>query len=234
MTIDITYPVSWSEISREQLLLIASQMLKKRTREEFLFELFCRLTGLRLQLKPGVEQETMAAQYNFVKGKQKFFFPVTSIRTACEELSFILEGIGLPECPILSLNTKLHGVSFRQYYFADAYFRRYQQTKQISYFFSMYEALTGIKIKKMQPHEVMAITIWWTGLKDFFKGKYPNVLKDGQECEEQKTPADTLQEILSVLNNNKPQENERLLACEVNSVLLALDNIYQTNTNANH
>lgn len=229
---DLKYPVSWDEVTREQLLIIATQMLKNKTREDFLLEVFCRLTGIKIVFRPGEEEDTLAARYHFVKGKERFTLDVMSIRTACEELSYLLDSIGMPECPILSVNTKLHGVSFRQYYFADAYYHRYQQEKDMSFFYRMYEALTAKEVKKMPKQEVLSIVIWWTGLKDHFKKRYPNVLKEGEEAQEY-TPADTLQEILSVLNNNQPQENDRILNSEVNSVLLALENIYSSNKNDN-
>lgn len=229
---DLKYPVSWDEVTREQLLIIATQMLGQKTREDFLLEVFCRLTGIKAVSRPGEEEDTLAAIYYFVKGKERFTLDVVSISTACEELSFLLDTIGMPECPILSVNTKLHGISFRQFYFADAYFRRYQQENDMSFFYLMYEALTTKEVRKMHQREVMAIVIWWTGLKNHFKTRYPNVLKEGEEDRE-KTPADTLQEILSVLNNNQPQQNDRILNSEVNSVLLALENIYSANRNDN-
>ena len=233
MNINLNYPTSWEEVTRKQLLIIASYILKGRSREDFLLGVFCKITGIRIVYKSGVNEGTATAQHCFAKGRVKFLFPLSTIHTACEELSFILEKTGLPECPILPLSTKLHGVSFKQYYFANAYFHRYQQVKDISLIHKMHEALTGKQLKKIEPHEVLAITIWWSGLQSFLKEKYPNVFSDEGDPDESKTPADTLQEILAALNNNKPQENDNILNSEVHSVFHALQHIYLTNKTDN-
>lgn len=230
MEIKLTYPECWEDVTREQLLVISALMLKKRTREELLMDLFFRLTGIRVvKWKSGIDEDTDDARYFFKKGKQGFSLSIETVAKACEDLSFLIDKIGLPESPLLSINTKLHGTTFKQYYFADAYFGRYLEKKEEYYFCMMYNALTGLKIKKPAKSEIFAVTIWWTGLKEYFKMKYPNVLKEGDGSGDSGTPADTLQEILAALNNNKPQENNRILESEVNSVLLALEIIYTAN-----
>lgn len=229
MTINLNYPVSWEEVTREQLLLIAEQILRGRTREEFLLVTFCKLTGIRIVLNCAEH----SSGFKFSKGRKKFNIPISTIRMACEELSFLLEKTGLPESPILSVGTKLHGISFRQYFFANAYFYRYQQTKEHYLIEQMHQALTGNKHSKVKSHEVMALTIWWSGVQNFLKERYPLVFSDQNGEESNNTPADTLQEILSALNDNKPQENENILNSEVHAVLQALQNIYLNHKNDN-
>jgi len=222
MEINLNYPVSWEEVTREQLLVIAEHILRGRTREEFLLEVFCRLTGIRVvHNRPANSHE-----YLFAKGRAHFTIPIQTIQTGCEELSYLLEKTGLPESPILSVGTKLHGISFRQYYFANAYFHRYQQTKEHYLIEMMLQALTNKKPKKIEPREIMAITIWWSGVQNFLKERYPNVFSDQQGEEPGGTPADTLQEILSVLNGSKPQENESILNSDIHAVLHSLQYIY--------
>lgn len=233
MEIKLSYPQSWEDVTREQLLVISSLMLKKRTREELLMDLFCRLACIRVaKWKAGIDEGTPQARYFFFKGKKQFSLSVEAVAKACEDLSFLVDKIGLPESPLLSINTKLYGISFKQYYFADAYFHKYQDTKEVAYFCMMHNALTGFKIKKPEKNEIFAVTIWWTGLKEYFKNKYPNVLKEGDGTSNDRTPADTLQEILAILNGNKPHENNQILESEVNSVLLALELIYASNKDA--
>ena len=225
MNIDLKYPTSWEDVTKDHLLILAGLFLKQRTREDLLFELLCKITGIHLKLKHGLDEETHAAVYFFKKKAKSFSLPVSIIRTACEDLSFMVDSIGLPECPILSINNKLYGISFKQYYFADAYMRRYQETKGPCFFYSMYEALTGRKIKRLSPAEILAIEIWWTGLKDYLKGKYPNVFTEGEEAADQ-TPAEMLHDILHILNNSRPQDDAAILESEVHAVLNTLENIY--------
>lgn len=225
MNIDLKYPTSWGEVTKDHLLILSTLFLFSRTREDLLFELLCKITGIKLKIKPGLDEDTPAAEYFFKKKGVSFSLPISTIRTACEELSYMIDTVGLPECPILSINNKLYGISFKQYYFADAYMYRYHQTKDLNVFCSMYEALTGRKIKRLSPAEILSISIWWTGLKDYLKNKYTNVFAEGEGVEE-KSPAETLHEILSVLNNDHPQEDTLILASDAHAVLSALDNIY--------
>ena len=229
MNINLTYPTSWQEVKREHLLILGKLMQKKLTREELMFDLLCKITGIKLQLKPGEDEDSLSAKYLFkMKGKGHFWMPVSVIRQACEDLTFLIDSIGLPECPILSVNTKLHGISFRSYYFADNYLSRYQVTKDEQMMLMMHYSLTGKKLKYLTPYEVSAYIIWWCGLKEFFKNTYPEVLQEGTDSTD-KTPADILQELLSILNQNHPDKNEDILNADVHAVFHALNNIYLLN-----
>lgn len=229
MTIDIKYPTNWESVTREHLLILGKLMQNNLTREELLFDLLCRISGVKPLIKPGIAEDTPMAEFLFKKkGSGRFWMPVWMVRQACEELAFIVETVGLPESPILSVNSKLHGVSFKAFYFADAYLCRYQSTKDISMILNMHKELTGKKIKKISPAEINAIIVWWCGVKEYLKNQYPEVLKDGDEPLQDKTPAEILHEILSVLNKNEPQKNTEILSSEVHAVMHSLNNIYIT------
>lgn len=229
MTIDLKYPTKWDSVTREHLLLLGKLMQKNLTREELLFELLFRISGIIPLIKPGLDEDTPKAEYLFKKkGSGRFWMPVWMVRQACEELAFIIDTVGLPDSPILSVNSKIHGVSFKAFYFADAYLSRYQSTKDIKMMFNMYRELTGKKIKRIDLTEVNAIIIWWVGVKEYLKNQYPEVLKDGDEPSPDKSPADVLHEILSVLNKNEPGRNAEILASEVHAVMHSLNNIYLT------
>lgn len=228
MTIDLKYPTSWKEVTREHLLILGKLMTKDLIREELLFDLFCKITGIRALLKAGIDENTVVAEFHFKKkGKGKFTIPAWLIRQACEDLSFMIDSIGLPECPILSVHTKLHDVSFKAFYFADAYLSRYQQTRDKHMMITMYKELTGVYIKSLEQKEINAIIIWWCGVKEYLKACYPEVLKDTDDAND-KTPADTLHEILSVLNKNEPYRNQEILNSDLHAVMHALNNTYLT------
>ncbi len=229
MIIDLKYPTSWEQVKREHLMILSKLMNRKITREELLFDLLCKITEIKPQLKLGTEIEGEDPLF-FFKSKRKgnFLMAVWIVRDACEKLAFMIETIGLPESPILSVNTKLHEVNFKAYYFADAYLIQYHISKDEKMIIAMYEALTGIKRKKIPAEEITAITIWWAGVKEYLKQLYPEVLRDGDNSDEDKTPADILHDILSVLNKNEPHLNKEILASDVHAVMHSLNNIYLT------
>lgn len=51
MTIDLKYPTTWDDVTREHLLMLGKLITRKLTREELLFDLLCKITGLRPLLK---------------------------------------------------------------------------------------------------------------------------------------------------------------------------------------
>lgn len=226
-TIDIKYPTCWEEVRREHLMILGRLFCSKMTREELLFELLCRISGIHPLIEPGRNEDTPQAQFLFKKkGEGRFWMPAWMLAQACQQLSFIIDSIGLPECPILSVNSKLHGVSFKSFYFADAYICRYQTTKETAIILQAYKELTGRKIKKISPVEINALLIWWAGIKEYFKHTYPEVFRETGEEQTEKTPADTLVEVLSVLNKNEPGKNPQILASDVHAVMTALNNTY--------
>lgn len=227
MTIDLKYPTTWEEVNRDHLMVLSRLLLKKISREDMLFSLLCKITGIRPLLKPGQDEDTPAAEFHFKKkGKGKFKIAAWVIAKACEELAFMIDTIGLPESPILSVNTRLHEVSFKSYFFADVYIQRYQATNDKQMMFNMYYALTSKRINHLHPVEIQALNIWWCGLKQYLQQLFPEVLKDGENSESDKTPADILHQILSILNKNNPAQNEEILASDVHAVFHALNNIY--------
>ena len=48
MNINLSYPTSWEEVTREQLAIIAVEMLKKRTKEELLLEIFRKINNMTI------------------------------------------------------------------------------------------------------------------------------------------------------------------------------------------
>jgi hypothetical protein len=222
MNIDLQYPTSWEQVTREQILKIGKVFKKTGTREELLFSLFCSLTEIQPILKHGLDEDTPAAVYFFRKGKVKFSLEIKIITTACEQLSFLIDKIGFPECPVQGFNKKLYGTSFRKYYFADAYFMQYQNTSDTRYLKLFFKTLFGQKFKR---DLLIPISIWWAGLKSYMLEQYPDALQSDEGYSE-RSPADMLQDLLSVLNKNSPERNESILDADCHSVLIALNNIY--------
>lgn len=230
MNINLSYPTSWEEVTREQLAIIAVEMLKKRTKEELLLEIFRKINNMTILLRPGIDEDTPVAEFYFKRKGQKFTLPAQTIAQACNEMSFILDSVGLPESPILSVSRKLYDTSFKQYYFADAYFGRYIQTGEKSYMIAFYESLCGVKRKDLTEAEILELKIWWSGVKKVFQEMYPQVLKetDDEDFGPSKNPAEVLQDILLTLNENHPEKNPQILASDVHAVMKALNNIYLT------
>lgn len=229
-TINLRYPRSWEEVTADDLKIIAQQMLCKRTREEFLFEVFCRINKISVRFKEGRDEETSSAVYYFKRKQDKFSLNIEVVATACEAMSFILDEIGLPECPINSVHRKLYEISFEQYFFANTYYSRFISDADMGFEFLklMVQTLTKRKCHHLNTYEAVEIRIWWDGVQKSLSEMYPNVLQLGDNTSgEQSSPAEVLTKMLGMLNENHPERNKQILETDVHSVLQALENIYE-------
>jgi len=228
--IALRYPLSWDEVTADDLRVIAHQTLCKRTREDFLFEVFCRINKIQVQFKEGQDEDTPSAVYYFKRKRDKFSLNIEVIAKAAEELSFILDDIGLPESPLNSVHRKLYETSFEQYFFANTYYSRFisDPEKGIEFLKLMVETLTKKPCRSIKPVEAIEIRIWWEGLQKSLSELYPTVLQAGdKQGGDQASPAEMLTKILGVLNENHPERNKQILETEMHSVFQALENIYE-------
>ena len=65
-------------------------------------------------------------------------------------------------------------------------------------------------------------------MKQYMMKKYPYVLQEGGSISD-RTQTDILYDLLSVMNDNKPQDNEKILKSDVHSVFYTLNHIYYEN-----
>lgn len=222
MTIELTYPQSWEQVRLKELMIIASVVSLPLSKEEMLFSLFMKLTGCK--------DVTMreAGFFRMRKGKKWFSLSVIDLKKYCDGLSFILDDVDLPGESPLNINRKLHGVVFGDYYFADVYISQYEKTQKIRY---MRKALKQLHCRcVLTQKKITAIIIWWHGLSNFFKTRYPYVFSG--EGEGQYSPADSLPELLAVITNNSPQYNDAVLQQGVNDILIALNNKFEQYANS--
>jgi hypothetical protein len=96
------------------------------------------------------------------------------------------------------------------------------------------KAITNGAKRKLTDTDRVALTIWWNGVKLFLKGKYPYVFQDSDSISIGKTQAEILQDILSCMNGDRPQENENILKSNAHDVLFTLNKIYHDAVEKSH
>lgn len=223
--IDLQFPVSWESMSFANFKEVCIILCTPRSREETLFLCLCRLSGLTPDNPGKYDSKKMINKLAFRHNGQNYIIGSSSIQAACSRLSFILDSIGLPPSPFPQVNQKLYGVSFEKYYYVDSLMLRAMAENNEGYYKEVVKSLTNGQKRKLLPWERKALVIWWNGLKHYMMEKYPHVLESGESISD-KTQAELLQDLLSFMNDNKPQENEKILKTDVHSVLYSLNNIY--------
>lgn len=227
--IDIAYPLSWNDMSQEDFRNVCIILSEPHGRKESLFLCLCALAHIRPDNPIKYDPKAVKDNVVFIIGGKSYVISPAAIREACSQLEYIHDGIGLPPCPLPGCDRKLYGVSFEAYYHADAYMMQYFAEKEEVWLKKAAIALLSGKIRKLLPWQKQGVVIWWNGVKHYLAEKYPFVLQEGGDAVSDRTLDEILLDLLSAMNDNKPQNNESILKSDVHSVLFCLDKIYEKN-----
>lgn len=229
--VDIVYPISWETMSQEDFRNVCTILGQPHGRKESLFLCLCALAHIRPDNPVKYNPKAIRDNVVFIIGGQPYVISPKVIQEACSQLEYIYDKVGLAPSPIPRVDRKLYGISFEQYYEADAYMLRYQAEKNEVWLKEAAKTLTNGYIRKLLPWQKKGLVIWWNGVKQYLKDKYPCIFQegDGGSSFSDKTLEDILHELLSCMNDNKPQENEKILKSDVHAVLFSLNKIYEKN-----
>ncbi|MBQ8958105.1 MAG: hypothetical protein IJ057_06340 [Bacteroidales bacterium] len=211
MRIDLTIPRNWNEVAKEQLAIIASLMNEQLTREEMLFVLFCRMTGLRYEGK-GVF---------LTADKKRIRLETWQLSDFCGRLAFVLDTL---PCDIVNptrVNSYLDDITFGDYFHADSLVYGYRLEGNPD---MVRRALGDLGdhrrgVSKQFANEVM---LWWAGVQQWLKSQYPLVLEDSGSSAEPYDPLKARQNIMLMLNNDNPRDNEHIEQSKMHDVFAAL------------
>lgn len=231
-SVNIDYPLSWDSMSADDFRAVCTILETDRPAPETLFLCLCSLAKIR---PASVRYDSKVAKQNLVMviGDRLYVLSPKVIQAACHQLEYILQDIGLPPSPFQNVDRKMYGMTFGQFYEADALIMRYHDTQKKKWLLEAAKVLTRQKTGSLQPWQYKGLVIWWNGCKKYLKGKYPYIFQDAGEdgvAGGEKTPADILQELLSAVNGDRPQDNEKILGTEMHSVLFSLNRIYEKNS----
>ena len=226
--IDIVYPISWDTMSMEDFRNVCTIISQPHGRKETLFLCLCALAHIRPDNPIKYDPKCIKDNVAFIIGGKSYIISPKVIREACGQLEYILDDVGLAPSPLEKIDRKLYGISFEQYYQADAYMLRYAADGDAKWLKEASKTITKGRTRKLLPWQQKGLVIWWNGLKKYLMAKYPYVLQEGSSITDS-TPADILQDLLSCMNDNKPQENDKILKSDVHSVLHTLNKIYSDN-----
>lgn len=229
--IDIVYPVSWDTMNQEDFQNVCTILSGEHGKKETLFLCLMALAHLRPGNPICYDPKAVGKNMVFLIGDKSYVISPDVIREACSQLEYIYDTIGLSPCPLPGIDRKLYGISFEQYYKADAFMLQYYASgNDERWLKEATKVLTGGRIRRLLPWQKKGLAIWWNGLKHFFMEKYSFVLHEGgSSTVTDRTMDELLLDLLSAMNDDKPQENEKILKSDVHSVMHCLDRIYQKN-----
>lgn len=217
MTINITAPLSWNELSLCDLKHVAQvMMLPEIDRTHASILLFCKLAGLKMK-------KNIAGSVFFKNGKLKFILEPYQLMDFSQKMNYIFEE---KPCDIVNptkIDSHLIEVKFGDYYFANAMMMRYQFTGEKKFVRQALKTL-GQRTIYLSKIKGQMIWIWWMGVQSYLQDLYPLVFPKGGDDNSDKTSYQILQDIYLMLNENRPQDNQHIADSELHSVLSALQN----------
>ena len=214
MRIDLTAPMSWADLTPEQLTFVCGLLSGGLTREEVLVAAFCHLCGVKLQRN--------GDDYWLLNGKERTPIGILAIGDFSSRFSWILDDEPVePPCPF-GIDRYLIDTTFEHYFRADALMLHYSQTNDVP---TLCKALKELEVNIEDPTEaqVLATQVWWNGFKRWLKERYPLVFQDDDAgSTEPYNPINARRNIMLMLNDGKPQDNERIEQSNRHDVLAAL------------
>ena len=217
MRMELKAPASWKELSREQLVAVATTLRLMLTRDEMLVALFCLLADVKL--------ERDGKSWTLMHGKDVAVIQEEEIADLCGRFAWILDTEPTGVTNMSQADDFIRDLTFEDWFQADTLFRLYEDDGDITHFAEILQFLKETP-RKLSDGEATAYRWWWWSVQDFLSDSYPNVLEKKAAGTDPSPyePFKTLQDFHLLLNDNHPQENDRIDKTNVHDVLSALDN----------
>ena len=214
--IDIKIPAGWRELTLEQLLEVARVTNLTLTKNEVLFVLLCRFGGI---VTTGTDGQTT----HFTdKAGETFHLQEWQLFDFCKRLEWVLNTVPEDIVSPLGIDGHLNNISFEDFFNAEVLMYRYNTENDTRYIDEALKILGyGRRIKDDTVRR--AVSIWWTGVLSYMKTLYPNVFSGDSSDEDDYDPRKTFLNIMLMLNDDRPQDNDDICRANVHFVLSALD-----------
>lgn len=214
MNINLTAPTKWGELTADQFRMVVKVSLLHLTESERLFVLLCQLTGIRRY----VDEDN-----KFVTADgQDFRLQDYEIVDFCERLRWLIDTVPDVIPNPSKRDDYLRDISFGDWFEADIQFRQYEDDHDLSHFNIILRKL-GEWPRMIDEAEAIVLKLWWNYVMGVIGPMYPNVFAKSEGGGGGFNPFKNLQEMHLLLNDDRPQDNEKIDDARLHDVLSALD-----------
>ena len=229
MTIDLHTPTCWKELTTEQLREVVELALMGLAREEYLLVLFCKFANVVMVVGPSTGSgtkgsEAVKTRFRDSEGHE-FELADWQVADFCGRLAFVLdEQMPMEVAWPFKWNRYLLDTSFGDWFRADAQMIGFASEGNT-------ERLKGAMKYLGDPHDdlqpqdpdFVLMLRWYDCFKDWLQQRYPLVFQKAEPGEETAyNPVEARQNIMLMLNDNRPQDNEAIEQSNMHDVLAAL------------
>ena len=218
MNINLTAPTKWSELTADQFRMVVKVSLLHLTESERLFVLLCQLTGIRRYADEDNKFVTDDGQDFRLKDYEVVDF--------CERLRWLIDTVPDVIPNPSKRDDYLRDMSFGDWFEADTQFRLYEDDHDLGHFDIILPKL-GDEAHEIDEAEAIVLKLWWNYVMGLIGPMYTNVFAKSDPSTGSGgggfNPFKNLQEMHLLLNDDRPQDNEKIDDARLHDVLSALD-----------
>ena len=214
MIINLTAPTRWGELTLEQLRMVVKTLLLHLTEEERLLVLLCQLTGIRCYADEDNKFVTADGQ--------DFRMQDYEIADFCERLRWLIDTVPDELPNPTKKDPYLRDITFGDWFEADTQFRLYEADHDLSHFNIILPKLDE-EPRELEEVDAVVLKLWWNSVMGKIGPMYPHVFVKVEGGGGEFNPFKSLQEMHLLLNDDHPQENEKIDNSRLHDVLSALD-----------
>lgn len=222
MTIDLHTPTCWKELTTEQLREVVELALMGLHREEYLLVLFCKFANVVMVIGSSTDPEAVKNRFRDSEG-QEFELEDWQVAEFCGRLSFVLdEQMPMEVAWPWKWNRHLLDTSFGDWFHADAQMLGFALDGNPERLKGAMKDL-GDPPETLEPSDITLLLRWYECFKDYLQQTYPLVFQKAEPGANSPTsPIEARQNIMLMLNEGHPQDNEAIEKTNVHDVLAAL------------
>lgn len=222
MTIDLHTPTCWKELTTEQLREVVELALMGLHREEYLLVLFCKFANVVMLVGSSTDPEAVKNRFRDSEG-QEFELEDWQVAEFCGRLSFVLdEQMPMEVAWPWKWDRHLLDTSFGDWFHADAQMLGFALDGNPERLKGAMKDL-GDPPETLEPSDITLLLRWYECFKDYLQQTYPLVFQKAEPgANSPSSPIEARQNIMLMLNEGHPQDNEAIEKTNVHDVLAAL------------
>ena len=222
MTIDLHTPTCWKELTTEQLREVVELALMGPAREEYLLALFCKFANVVMVTGTATDTESVKTRFRDSEGHE-FELEDWQVADFCGRLSFMLdEQMPMEVAWPFKWDRHLLATSFGDWFHADAQLLGFALDGNPDRLKGAMKYL-GDPHETLEPSDITLLLRWYECFKDYLQQTYPLVFQKAEPGANSPTsPIEVRQNIMLMLNEGHPQDNEAIEKSNVHDVLAAL------------
>lgn len=222
MTIELHTPTCWKELTTEQLREVVELALMGLHREEYLLVLFCKFANVVMLVGSSSDSEAVKNRFRDSEG-QEFELEDWQVAEFCGRLSFVLdEQMPMEVAWPWKWDRHLLATSFGDWFHAYAQMLGFALDGNPERLKGAMKDL-GDPPETLEPSDITLLLRWYECFKDYLQQTYPLVFQKAEPGANSPTsPIEARQNIMLMLNEGHPQDNEAIEKTNVHDVLAAL------------